>query len=341
MEGIFTISLDFELHWGVFDKRSRNERRQVYLNTLNLVPRMLRLFEQYQVHVTWATVGSMFAANEEEWNAYKPLVEPDYHQEKYSAYHWVRNNGLSQNYHWAHFAPELIRDILNYEGQELGTHTFSHFYCLEEQYAAAAFESDLQAAQRVAAVFNTQLTSLVFPRNQFNPEFLKICFQNGITAVRSNPENWFWSPVAEKGSSLLRKLVRTSDAYIQLGNHRMSYPLEKIVVNRNEPVQMPASRFFRPWRNKYRFANKLRLNRMCDELRSAAKHQECYHLWFHPENFGEYPERNLENLRLLLEQYAKCVKKYGMKSWNMREYAEHFSVTPQPIQIIDNVQSVN
>ena len=39
MEGVFTISLDYELHWGVFDKRDRTARRKVYENTLALVPK--------------------------------------------------------------------------------------------------------------------------------------------------------------------------------------------------------------------------------------------------------------------------------------------------------------
>ncbi|HEY1200814.1 MAG TPA: hypothetical protein VGE79_07530, partial [Niastella sp.] len=51
---------------------------------------------------------------------------------------------------------------------------------------------------------------------------------------------------------------------------------------------------------------------------------EVYHLWWHPENFGDYPEQNLNNLRILLEQYKKCKEKYNMTSWNMGEYVDHF-----------------
>jgi peptidoglycan/xylan/chitin deacetylase (PgdA/CDA1 family) len=65
MQGIFTISLDFELHWGVFDKRDRQAREACYKNTLRAVPQMLELFAKYDVHVTWATVGSLFAANKQ------------------------------------------------------------------------------------------------------------------------------------------------------------------------------------------------------------------------------------------------------------------------------------
>lgn len=326
MPGIFTISLDFELHWGVFDKRQRRERERIYKNTLQLVPRLLAMFEQYNVHVTWATVGGMFARNESEWNSLKPVHEPLYAEERYSAYVWVRNNGLSDEYEWAHFAPDTIRQIITAPGQELATHTFSHYYCLEPQSNSNAFESDLIAAQRAASALNTTLTSLVFPRNQFNAGYLKTCFEHGITAVRSNPANWFWRPVNEGKTGLLRKLIRTSDAYIQLGKQRTSYPLSSIVAVEGEPLQLPASRFFRPWRSKYKFANKLRLRHMCNELKQAAVHDECYHLWFHPENFGDHPEENMANLQQLLEHYEKCSNRYGMTSWNMAEYAQHLSV---------------
>lgn len=335
MTGIFTISLDFELHWGVFDKKDRQAREACYRNTLQLVPRMLEQFAQQEVHVTWATVGSLFAKDQQEWEQLKPDIEPRYSLEQYSAYRYARQQALPQQYHWAHFAPEAVRHILRYPGQELGSHTFSHYYCLEQQGEPRAFEADLQAAQRAAELFGSRLTSLVFPRNQFNPGYLKTCYEQGITAVRSNPVDWFWSPVSNKGSGLIRKVARTADAYVQVGTHRTSYPLQSIAVTPGEPLQLPASRFLRPWRSKYKFANQWRLRRLCQEMRTAAIRKECYHLWWHPENFGDHPEENMETLRQLLQQYQHCKKKYGMQSWNMGEYAtnlnhQHAGTTRHP-----------
>lgn len=323
MEGIFTISLDFELHWGVFDKRDRKGREVIYKNTLDLIPKMLELFAKHEVHVTWATVGSMFANDWHEWEEMKPRTEPKYDVEKYSAYQWVAQHGLDEQYRWAHFAPEMIKIIENYPGQELATHTFSHYYCLEKQYAKNAFDADLRAARGAALKFNSKPVSLVFPRNQFNPDYLKVCYDNGIKAVRSNPDSWYWSPVQDTGSKLMRKFFRTSDAYIQLGNDRTSYSLDSIKVCPGLPLQLPASRFLRPWNPRYKFANTLRLRRLMQELRSAAVRNECYHLWWHPENFGEHPQKNMDNLSILLQHYKKCKDKYGMKSWNMGEYADN------------------
>jgi peptidoglycan/xylan/chitin deacetylase (PgdA/CDA1 family) len=330
MQGIFTISLDFELHWGVFDKRDRQAREACYKNTLRAVPQMLELFAKYDVHVTLATVGSLFAANKQEWETFRPSIEPDYAVEKYSAYKWIRQNGMESQYQWAHFAPEEVAMILKYPGQELATHTFSHYYCLEQQREQLAFDADLKAAVTAAKKFNAPMRSLVFPRNQFNPEYLKICYDNGIKAVRSNPSGWFWAPATDGGSGFLRRVFRTADAYIQVGKVRTSYPLNSIKVVAGEPLQLPASRFLRPWSPKSELANKMRLRRSCQEIRIAAQRKEVYHLWWHPENFGDYPDQNLKSLEVLLQQYKKCREKYGMTSWNMGEYDKHLVGNTEP-----------
>ena len=319
MPGVFTISLDFELHWGVFDKKNRETQKTCYLNTVALIPELLRLFEQYDAHVTWATVGSLFAKDSIEWDKMKPQLMPTFTNENYSAYSYVDKNGLSEKYHWAHFAPESVEEILQYSGQELGTHTFSHYYCLEPEQNPEAFRADLDAAAKAAGVFNKKLVSLVFPRNQFEPEFLNICYEKGIRAVRSNPGDWFWEPIPDSSSSFIRKIFRTGDAYVEIGK-RTSYPLNSIKKPPKEPIQLPASRFLRPWQPKFEFSNRLHLKRVLNEMLIAAKNKECYHLWWHPENFGYYPKQNLDQLEILLKHYQKLKNQYGMKSWNMGEY---------------------
>lgn len=324
MRGVFTISLDFELHWGVFDKKDRLSRVTCYRNTLKLIPELLRLFEQYEVNATWATVGSVLASDRKEWEELRPSIQPEYSSEKYSAYKWVDQNGLPEDLYFAHFAPQAIDNILQTPGQELGTHTFGHYYCLEKQNGFEAFDADLKAVNKTARKFNSEPISLVFPRNQFNEECLKICYSNGIKVIRSNPNKWFWKPIADSEPQMLRKIYRTGDAYVQLGG-RTSYPLDSISTNKNEPIQLPASRLLRPWNPKFGLANKLSLKRILNELKDAAIHKECYHLWWHPENFGDYPEENLKKFTVILEEYKSCKTKYGMTSWNMGEYASALS----------------
>lgn len=316
--GIFTISLDFELHWGVFDKRDRTQRKECYLNTIDLIPKLLDRFHKHGVHVTWATVGSLFVSDEQSWSNVIPAVLPKYADPIYSPYQYAQTNGIGEQNRWAHFAPGSVKLITEYPGQELGTHTFGHYYCLEPGNTLEAFTADLDAAIAVAAKMGQTIRSLVFPRNQFNKDVLSVCYQKGIETVRSNPDAWFWTPVADSGGGLMRKIFRTGDGYLPLTN--TVYSIDKIKRESGEPLQLPASRLLRSWHPKYGFSNRLHLNRVIGELKAAAKSNQVYHLWWHPENFGDYPDQCLEMLDHILQAYTKMKQDYGMQSWNMGEY---------------------
>lgn len=52
-------------------------------------------------------------------------------------------------------------------------------------------------------------------------------------------------------------------------------------------IEIPASRFFRPFKNNEKIIQRLKLNRIKNEMTFAAKKGRNYHLWWHPHNFGE------------------------------------------------------
>ena len=55
--GVFTISLDFELYWGMIDKKSIYDYKYNLHGVSNAIPKMLRVFCDNNIHATWATVG--------------------------------------------------------------------------------------------------------------------------------------------------------------------------------------------------------------------------------------------------------------------------------------------
>ena len=77
-KGIFTISLDFELYWGVRDHRTIESYGQNIRNVHSIVPRLLDLFQQYGIHCTWATVGFLFFNNKKELVSFLPDIRPAY-----------------------------------------------------------------------------------------------------------------------------------------------------------------------------------------------------------------------------------------------------------------------
>ena len=56
-KGLFIISLDFELLWGVRDKRTKETYGQNILGVQEVIPQLLDLFDKYDITATFATVG--------------------------------------------------------------------------------------------------------------------------------------------------------------------------------------------------------------------------------------------------------------------------------------------
>ena len=176
-KGIFTISLDFELFWGVRDHRTLESYGENIRNVHHVVPRLLELFSKYNVHCTWATVGLLFFNEKKEMIPYLPTCRPDYRDKEFDPYTYLEQNELEEIYH---FAPALIEEIKKTPGQEIVTHTFSHFYTLEKNTSIDQFRSDLRAAIAIAIKRGLEIKSIVFPRNQYSDEHIKVCLESGI-----------------------------------------------------------------------------------------------------------------------------------------------------------------
>jgi hypothetical protein len=314
--GYLVISLDFELLWGVFDTADYQDKIEYFINTRKVIPEILELFQKFQIHATWATVGMLFNNNWKEWNNNIPAQTPSYSNQTLSAYKFGNSEQLRLDENLC-FAPDIIKEIQRTPYQEIGTHTYSHYYCLEEGQNVTQFREDLIMAIHKAEECGVTLKSLVFPRNQLKEEYLEVCYELGIKNVRSNPESWYWrNPNSE---SIFTKLARTGDAYLPFGTK--SYKLSNAASKINFPFCQMASRFLRPVEGNKVLRN-LKLGRIKKEMTHAAKNNEIYHLWWHPHNFGDSPEASLEDLRLILKHYKNLHSKYNFKSLNMAELGE-------------------
>lgn len=315
-KGTLVISLDFELVWGIFDHISINDKKSYFNNTLFAIPKMLELFEKKDINVTWATVGMLFNENWEDWHNNIPSILPTYENTALNAYSYGKKHCKS-NLDSFFFAPNLIKDIQSINGQEIASHTYSHYYCLENGQTIEQFEADLLMAISIAKKNEIALKSLVFPRNQFNKDYLDVCSRNRIETVRSNPENWYWD--VTKKETIITKIVRSGDAYLPFG--KKSYPQNNIILD--TLVCQPASRFLRP-QNKIELLNTARVLRVKNEIIKAAKNGEIYHLWWHPHNFGIDTNKALKALNDILETYSYCNEKYGMNSLTMKQIKDSY-----------------
>lgn len=311
--GAFVISLDFELLWGIFDKVGTRYRPSYFENTRRVIPQMLELFGKNQIQCTWATVGMLFAENEEEWRSYSPEYQPTYRTKELSAYEWVKAHGIKPE---VHFAPDLIRKILDTAGQELGSHTYAHYYTLMRGQSPEQFRQDLQATQRISQdKFGIRLKSLVFPRNHLNELYLGICKEEGYDYVRGNPKNWYWQETQHESFS--KKLFRSADCFFPVGK-RTSFGINEIDFFPKEPLIIPASRILRPMGKGLGLMDNTRKFRIKSEMEMAAKQGEVYHLWWHPHNFGREPEGSMRELAELVQHFLELKNSFGFQSLHMQ-----------------------
>jgi hypothetical protein len=307
------------LHWGTFETVQLNEKgRKRFENTRKSIPVVLSLFEAFQIQATWASVGMLFNQNVSEWNASIPSSVPSYTNKQVSSYEWVNQHGFSGDQDPYHFAPHLVDLIATSPLMEVGTHTYSHFYCQESGQTVSDFKADLEMAIQKASLKNLPIRSLVFPRNQFNAAYLDVCKNLGITAVRSNPDIWFWD--AYRPETLIKKIFRSADTLVPV-DLDTSIPLSSLDVD-TIPMQIPASRFLKPW-HPNRLINAMKLERIKNEMTHAAKNNSLYHLWWHPHNFGTNPDECIADLRMLLMHFKALQSKYGMLSLHMDGIRNH------------------
>lgn len=323
----FVISLDFELHWGVADLGTLECWKERLEGGRKAIPRLLTTFHQYGIHVTWATVGFLFFRTREELMAALPDQLPDYTSPIYSPYRELDTVGEGEESDPYHFAPSLIARIARTPNQEVGSHTFSHYYCLEEGQTVASFRADLRAAIAAAGRFGIELASLVFPRNQVSAEHLRVCAEEGIRAYRGTRRHWMYEPRAFAAESQVRRGLRLADTYVNVCGHN-AYDFKELGGGR--PLDVRASRYLRPCRRSLAALEPLRLRRICNELNFAARHGRLYHLWFHPEDFGIETDRNLDFLRRILDHFDALRSQGVMQSANMGEIAQVLTEPGKP-----------
>ena len=318
-QGIFTISLDFELHWGMFDKLEIDDYRESLLGVRTVVPALLELFEEFGIHATWATVGFLFFEDTQQLSKGLPHIKPEYDNAKLCAYTHLSQVGANEIEDPYHYAPSLIKLIQSYRHQELGSHTFSHYYCLEPGQSSPAFRADLAAWNNVAYQYGQQAESICFARNQYAPDHLSACRAMGISAYRGTEPAWLYQARSGAEEHLLRRGLRLLDTYLPLTPHHC---VSIDDIKQSYPYNIQSSRFLRAYSTKLKVLEPFKLKRILSGMTYAAKRGLVYHLWWHPQDFGPHPTKNLSQLRQMLTHFSKLQETYGMQSLNMGEIAQ-------------------
>ncbi len=316
--GALVFSIDFELHWGVRDlQRPDGSYRQNLLGERAAVPEMLNIFREYGIAGTWATVGFLFAHSRDEINHYSPALKPQYDDPTLSPY--TENLGNDEIEDPLHYAPSLIKQIHQTPHQEIGTHTYSHYYCLESGQSNTEFRADLDSAHAIAKSYGVQLSSIVFPRNQINQDYMPTLLDADIICYRGNEKNWMNRAVIGGTHPVYMRAGRIADTYLNLSGQNLTTWNE--VVEPSGTCNIPSSRFIRPCSSTLRQLESRRLKRILNAMHEAAANKKIIHLWTHAHNLGVNIQDNLAFLRAISAEYKRLQQQYGMRALTMSEAA--------------------
>ena len=296
-------SLDFELRWGLHDRLRMDlgAYRKNLEGAREAVPEILGLFVERGVRATWATVGALACRD---WDEYFRRAPPP---PRYA------NPRLAFGRHYAdldpkgtlHFAPDLVRRVSLAEGQDLGTHTFSHLFLGEMGVMLEDAEADHAAATELfGKSFAHAPTSLVFPRNQV--AFLRFYRASGITAWRDNEDSWYHSLTQHADHPLVRSR-RLADALNPWRTRAGQF----------SEGRTPATLFVRV--NLPEMAWKAHLAKIAAEARRA-KRGDVLHFWLHPHNVGGNVRRGIGRLAQVLDTFDTRAPK-GTIYASMRDLA--------------------
>lgn len=314
MAGRFVISLDFEMFWGVAQSRTLMEYRRNVEGEWMAIPAILDLFERYRIKATWATVGMLMCRNYEHWREMHAALRPSYQRQGCSTYCLDK---VVRDYPHLFFGRSLVERIVSVPGQELGCHSFSHFYCAEPGVTLEQFAADLVSAKAVGKDLGLKYCSFVFPRNQVVPDYLPELVKAGFVVYRGNSAHRLYDVgnVAEAG--IFRRSLRLVDSYLPLSGPRV----ERLHTS-NGLVNCPSSFFLRPWSASQAPLEPLRLWRLKHTMVAAAQSGGVFHLWWHPHNFGVRMHENLAVLEEVLKFYRELADRYGMISSCMGDFSD-------------------
>ena len=288
MPGTLVLSYDFELAWAsrnsdfyASDTGARHEK------TYQTIGEILSVLTKYNIPSTWATVGGILLKDDWDFGAHPP---PPLSYDWFTG-DWYAIPTTTHPNHNRYYAPELVEQILNTPGQELGCHTFTHTYAAELATSRKAFNYEIAACVQAAKAWNIELKSFVYPRNMVG--YIDILKQHRFTNYRSLNTEWYWLghrfPTSSRYARGLQRIWPYFMSALRYADEALTiapkpYPLH---IDEFGLVELQHSAFLPGYTgvSKYVSANQ-RVNRIKKGMLAAAKNNTFLSIYFHPHNFN-------------------------------------------------------
>lgn len=203
-KAVVLISADFELAWAWRYAKSSNNSYQLALKKAAIerenLPAIVQLCEQYNIPITWATVGHLFlkTCNRLNGHAHPEIPNvPNYFGTfwDFQSKDWFEYDPCSdyiKDNLW--YCPDLIKLILDSPVQhEMANHTFSHIDCRDGICPPELLKAELKASKQLANELGINLTSFVHPGHTIGN--LKTLSEEGFTNFRTDSRNVLGYPI--------------------------------------------------------------------------------------------------------------------------------------------------
>ena len=310
--------MDFELFWGLdLPVRLSKEKKDLFNKTRTVIPKILKLFAKYDISATWAVVGLLLTNDLHELELPDENVFPKYDNRLSRNYEKVVEIRKKHNDFSFLNSIDLVREIFQSQNQELASHTFSHYYCLENGQNIEDFRADLDCVRQYhIELFGAFPQSIVFPRNQVN--YLELLEELNYKFYRGTQDHWAYESLNHSEfNNVFKRIFRLIDMYLPL--HDNTFDVNAINDNKCGLYNIRQSRLLLGFIKSRKILECLRIIRIKNSMLSAAKNRKSFHLWWHPHNFGTYPNQSLKILESILIYYNKLRSQYDFKSLNMSQ----------------------
>lgn len=285
--GSLTISIDLELLWGVWDNAPARTDSMVGARDRQICSRLVALFEQYSIRVTWAVVGRLL----EEATGFDGL------------------RGTREGW----FAPDIVQGIAKSTiRHDLGSHGYAHLYF--QSAPRTDLRLDLERARAIQTRHGHSMSSFVFPRNQV--AHLDLLAEFGVKVFRSTDQGIL---------SAIDAVAPRARPLVNLLEKALALPVATVRPLRREfgLVELPSSLLLLGRGGLRSLVHPRAMRRkMLEGLRQAVNRKEVFHLWFHPSNFYTDEDLQFESLEVVLAE-AKRLRDLGdIEVLAMSDYAQ-------------------
>jgi hypothetical protein len=302
-KGLFTVSVDLELAWGICDQILDDDARRALSKERQIVKLLLNLMEEYEIRASWGVVGHLLQS-ENPWKSgtfHPEIPRPMLMGEARDWFFQVARD-TSDPLWYGRDLVDMIKGCS--PEQEIGSHSFCHVIYDEAAANQAAIMADIQLAKEIHAANDLPFDFFIFPRNVMG--FKEILAKSGIKVYRGHEERWYESLPCKSVHRLLN-----------LTYYLLSITPSTVKAKRDEHglINVPASMLFigRAGLLRDLIPDKSLAQMAIAGIDLAVKKKEIFHLWFHPSNFAYNTELQFQNLENIFRQANKLREKGSLE----------------------------